>query len=101
MKKKVLLILPCIAAVAIATFVGKKTFESNAFEGKGLFLQNVEALTAGEDENYGYFVHHGKYYDPVTNLETKKCIAYSYYGPNGRCSMAHSHGASDCCSVNC
>lgn len=46
MKKKFLLMLPCIVAVAIA--VGKKSFESNAFEGNGLFLQNVEALSDSE-----------------------------------------------------
>lgn len=51
MKKKIFLMLPCIAAVAIATFVGKKTFESNEFETDELFLQNVEALSAGEGFN--------------------------------------------------
>ena len=45
MKKKFFLMLPCIAAVAIATFVGKKTFESHAFMRDALFAQNVEALS--------------------------------------------------------
>ena len=44
MKKKIFLMLPCIAAVAIATFVGKKTFESHAYETSSLLMQNVEAL---------------------------------------------------------
>ena len=44
MKKKFFLMLPCIAAVAIATFVGKKTFESYAYEASSLLMQNVEAL---------------------------------------------------------
>lgn len=35
---------PCIAAGAIATFVGKKTFESNEFDTSSLLIQNVEAL---------------------------------------------------------
>lgn len=44
MKKKNFLMLPCIAAVAIATFVGKKTFESHAYESHALLAQNIEAL---------------------------------------------------------
>ena len=51
MKKKIFLMLPCIAAVAIATFVGKKTFESHAYETSSLLMQNVEALSqSGGDE---------------------------------------------------
>ena len=48
MKKK-LFLLPCIAAVAIATFVGAKSFQTNAYESNDLLLQNVEALSAGSD----------------------------------------------------
>lgn len=47
MKRKILM-LPCIAAVAIATFVGKKTFESSALERDALLAQDVEALSQGE-----------------------------------------------------
>lgn len=43
------MMLSCIAAVAIATVVGKKTFESHAYETSNLLLQNVEALTQGID----------------------------------------------------
>jgi len=47
MKKKIMMLL-CIAAVAIATFVGKKTFESHAYETSSLIMQNVAALSSGE-----------------------------------------------------
>jgi len=46
MKKKVIT-LSCIAAVAIASFVGTKAFQSNAYE-NGLLTQNVEALSKSE-----------------------------------------------------
>jgi len=108
MKKKAFLTLPCIAAVAIATFVGKKTFESSALEGNGLFLQNVEALSAMEGydasgcsglSQYSVVgstsgeaqarVH--KYgsvggddgIDEVYNIEFKQCTAYGYGDKNG------------------
>lgn len=48
MKKKVIMMLSCIASVAIATVVGKKTYEKNAFEGNALLAQNVEALSQGD-----------------------------------------------------
>ena len=48
MKKKIFM-LSCTAAVAIATFVGKKTFESKAFASDALLTQNVEALSSGVD----------------------------------------------------
>ena len=44
MNKK-LFLLPCIAAVAIATVVGTKAFKSNADESNELLMANVEALT--------------------------------------------------------
>lgn len=45
--------LPCIAAVAIATFVGAKSFQINAYENDNLLMQNVEALTQNTgDESY-------------------------------------------------
>lgn len=48
MKKK-LILLPCIAAVAIASFVGAKTFKSNATESNELLMTNVEALSQQEE----------------------------------------------------
>ena len=49
MKKKVIK-LSCIAVVAIATFVGTKALQSNAYE-NGLLKQNVEALSQVEAVN--------------------------------------------------
>ena len=50
MKKKFLFMLPCIAAVAIATFVGTKTFKSNASDlTSTLLAENLEALSQGGD----------------------------------------------------
>ncbi|MDE5561835.1 MAG: hypothetical protein K2J00_08610 [Bacteroidaceae bacterium] len=51
--KKNFLTLSCIAAVAITTFVGKKTFGSQTSERNNLLAQNVEALSQGEVTN-GY-----------------------------------------------
>lgn len=45
-------LLPCIAAVAIATFVGAKSFKTNASESNDLLLANVEALSAGGDGDW-------------------------------------------------
>lgn len=46
------MMLSCIAAVAIASFVGKKAFEPHAYETNNLLLQNLEALAEGEEEPY-------------------------------------------------
>ena len=46
MKKKFM--LPCIAAVAIASFVGIKTLKANESECEELLLANVEALSVGD-----------------------------------------------------
>ncbi|MBR1666055.1 MAG: hypothetical protein IJ699_07540 [Bacteroidaceae bacterium] len=48
MKKKILM-LPCIAAVAIATLVGKQAYEANAYESNELLMANVEALADNEE----------------------------------------------------
>lgn len=45
-------LLPCIAAVAIATFVGAKSFKTNASESNELLLANVEALSEPPEEPY-------------------------------------------------
>lgn len=47
MKKKIFL-LPCFAAVAIASFVGAKTFKSNAEECNDLLMASVEAMSSCE-----------------------------------------------------
>lgn len=49
MKKKILFMLPCIAAVVTATFVGTKSIKSNVRESNALLMENVEALSAGAD----------------------------------------------------
>jgi len=41
--------LPCIAAVAIATFIGTKALKSNANESNSILMENVEALSAGTE----------------------------------------------------
>lgn len=71
MKKKAFLTLPCIAAVAIATFVGKKAFESNALERNSILLENVEALT--KPEQYGYKVTTGPCPMPVEYKRWQVC----------------------------
>jgi len=48
--------LPCIAAVAIATFVGAKTLDSNAYSAKNLLVQNIEALSEDEECDNTYIV---------------------------------------------
>lgn len=49
MKKKVFVMLPCIASVAIAMFIGKKSLTQNGGEARDLLLQNVEALAQKGD----------------------------------------------------
>jgi len=80
MKKKVIM-LSCIAAVAIATFVGTKALQSNAYE-NGLLTQNVEALSKSEgNKKYTCYIlkysEHGRLY--------RDCITctYAYGFPRG------------------
>ena len=54
MKKTFIGALPCIATVAFATFVGKKTLESSAYESNSLLMQNVETLAQNEGGVYEY-----------------------------------------------
>lgn len=97
MRKKVMM-LSCIAAVAIASFVGKKAFEPHAYETNDLLLQNVEALGSdfGEDWNR-------KDYDCVA--VTCQCFFYKYQSKSaafvgeGKGSVAHiweCTGCGDC-----
>lgn len=48
MKSKIIMLL-CMAAVAFVTFVGKKSFESHAYETGCLLMQNLEALSSSDD----------------------------------------------------
>lgn len=43
--------LPCITAVAIATYIGTKTLKTNASESNALLMTNVEALSDDEWED--------------------------------------------------
>lgn len=97
MRRKVMM-LSCIAAVAIASFVGKKAFEPHAYEANDLLLQNVEALGSdfGEDWNR-------KDYDCVA--VTCQCIFLKYQSKSaafvgeGKGSVAHiweCTGCGDC-----
>ena len=109
MKKKVIM-LSCIAAVAIATFVGTKTFQSNAYE-NGLLAQNVEALCQGDfgylggdiGGRIGYSSMHITCYKRVYygsygyQLVPSGCSATCWQNPNSS-SGCHSHSCSSCCS---
>lgn len=53
MKKKVLMMLPCIAAIAFAAIAGKKAFLPNSNEVSDLLAQNVEALSENSDYDSG------------------------------------------------
>jgi hypothetical protein len=100
MKQKFKLALASVCVVA-AGFGGMKAYNAaNQSETDLLLAENVEALTH-EETKEGYHVHHMKYFNPVTNLDTGKCTAFSYYGPNGPCSSPHDHNPEACCSVNC
>ena len=104
--------LPCIAAVAIATFVGAKSFKTNASESNDLLLANVEALStpsdpgAGTSEKFEYCVEshstsvfaHGSHYkcaDGTTMIllplpSSPKDGPYTYFpctGPKGKSTL--------------
>lgn len=100
MKKKIFL-LPCIAAFAIATFVGAKTLRSNASESNSLLMANVEALSMREFTNLGdcYSVD---YESPDQSTFQKKCppgttdnriddcpkdVDIFCKGPSGKCKL--------------
>ncbi len=71
--KKQIIVLSCVAAVAIATFVGKKAYEFSYGESKTLFKQNIEALTQGEVAN--------GYVRKINPIYTKTCYR-NYVDPN-------------------
>lgn len=86
MKKEVFLMLPCIAAIAIATFVGKKSFVSNLYEGNELLVQNVEALSSsGEDDYDSSVCNTGGEHNAIVEVATGKVQARVHYndGING------------------
>lgn len=54
--------LPCIAAVAIAAYVGKKTFNQKAYETNNLLTENVEALSQNEGFEPEWWDYFNNYY---------------------------------------
>ena len=55
MKKKFILMLPCVVSVAFAALVSMKTFESNALGTDTLLAQDVEALS--QDDSGSFLFH--------------------------------------------
>ena len=100
MKKRVFVPIAAFCVIVIAAIMAFELFAVKNKSVTTLLDENIEALTQGEGQNE-YFVHHAKYYDPLTGFETSKCYAFSYSGPNGPCSVSHSHSVSYCCTYNC
>lgn len=100
MRKRVMISVAALCVIAFAVITVFELFAKKSKPVTMLLDENIVALTQGEGQN-GYFVHHAKYYDPVTNLETSKCYAFCYSGPGGPCLSPHSHSASYCCTYNC
>jgi len=89
MKKKVFMMLSCITAVAIATFVGTKALKPNVND---LLLQNVEALSQDGDSGMtcdningykswalkGFLKQKREFYDCCYKLQEG-------YSPEGNC----------------
>ena len=72
MKKKIFL-LPCIAAVAIATFVGAKSYKTSAYESNELLLANVEALSQTETEPEWWDFFNNYYVEERIPINTTTC----------------------------
>lgn len=54
--------LPCMAAVAIATVLGTKSVSSNVCERSNLLIADVEALSQNEDSEPGWWDFFNNYY---------------------------------------
>jgi hypothetical protein len=54
--RKTLFALPCMAAIALAAFVGMRTLERNKNINATLLMANVEALTEEEGESPTYII---------------------------------------------
>lgn len=100
MRKKIFVPIAALVVILIVAFTAFNKFTIKNQVTSTLLNENIEALTQGEVKDR-YFVHHSKYYDPITNLVTNKCYAFCYKGPNGPCSSSHSHTPSECCSIQC
>lgn len=87
--------LPCIAAIAIATFIGKKTFELKDYVRNPLLVQNVEALTSGGDLDMGAdHVHRLELLaSGVCGYEYQKCdVTYEINGASVSATLGLSNG---------
>lgn len=91
--------LSCVA-IAIATFIGMKTYETNVPRTDSLFMKDVEALADPETGSYGYYTLHvpqeNKY-----GQRTGKCSATSWAGDEdhiGPYKTSHDHLPKECCS---
>ncbi|MBP3788494.1 MAG: hypothetical protein J6I52_02630 [Prevotella sp.] len=76
MKKKVFLMLPCIAAVAIATVVGKKICNFHSSH-SNLLMENVEALAQQPEANRLYAIVEKKsveIIDEATGVQKKMVV---------------------------
>lgn len=105
MKKKVFMMLPCIAVVAIAAFVGKKEITTRKDVMSNLLLQNVEALA--QDGNPEGEIHYSNMH--IACYETHNYGGIYVTEPNGKYSAScwenvnsdkgyHHHSCSSCSS---
>jgi len=95
MRKKHLFMLPCMAVVAVAAAFGTKSLQTNA--SNSLLMENVEALSAGEQDNGTTCGGNGykQYYEekPYGWFSSKQNFIYctsgcppkSGYSPSGPC----------------
>ena len=82
--KKAFFLLPCIAAVAIATIVGAKTFKSNAVESDDLLMANVEAMANGESREVIEVECYAKLSTSwIAYGNVLKCPEGTFYGESG------------------
>lgn len=67
------MMLPCIAAIAIAGFVGKQTFLSSAFDSNILLMADIEALTEDETTGGDWYLH---YYPCIFPVLTESQVSF-------------------------
>ncbi|MBR2018332.1 MAG: hypothetical protein IKA00_13760 [Prevotella sp.] len=81
MKKKVFMLLPCIAAIVIATAIDKKTLSETSTNFSSLFSQDIEALSNCESidgqKNNGHCTKNERleyFCEKPGLLQTKNCL---------------------------
>ena len=70
--RKTLFALPCMAAIALAAFVGMRTLERNKNINETLLMANVEALTEGEEPSWWDFFNN-YYVEERIPINTTTC----------------------------